>query len=115
MCYYTLETYHSCTNPDHHHPQSWIVKPCNLVQENTIQCPDIQYKPSLDRVPCPICQHEASASGKQVVSFSSPGPEFVGEFSMRVQIAHMKAAFDRRREEEWARLCGERFDGAREQ
>ncbi|RDI81365.1 Vacuolar protein sorting-associated protein 74 [Venturia inaequalis] len=99
MCYYTLETYNACTEPDHHHEKLWLVKHCIIFHANKVHCPDIQYEPTLDAIPCPICHDEASACEEQIGVLSSPGPEFVGEFSMDVQIAHMKAIFDRRREE----------------
>lgn len=115
MCYYTLETYNACTKPDQHHPKMWLARQCIISHANKIQCPDIQYKPTLDNVPCPICHNEASTSREQIGLYSSTGPEFVGEFTMGVQIAHVKAMFDRRREEECARLCDKRFDGESEQ
>lgn len=80
------------------------MKRCDLAHVNNIQCPDVQYRPSFDLISCPLCQSEASPSGAQLHSLSSPGPEFVGEFSLDVQIAHMKRTFDRRREYESAHM-----------
>jgi len=58
-----------------------------------------------------VCHPEAALPGVDLDYKPSPGPEFVGEFSMRVQIEHIKALFDRRREEHLAHLGEEKNSG----
>jgi hypothetical protein len=110
MCHFILEIYNSCTAPESHFPKNWTVKNCNLACLNGVQCPNIQYLPTSDPVPCIACHPEAASPRVGLDHGPSPGPEFVGEFSMRVQIEHMKAVFDRRRTEHLVKLGDQKVE-----